>query len=180
MENFIEKSFYIHVKIMRLVGLYPPDKFSYFFSAKSYIMYLVCIVLVTILMFLFVLLDNNLDASQLNYTLIYQGETASMAFKLLPFITKGYAIKECINFFGDKFFVPKSKHEKLITADAIKNSRIIVKMYLVGVFFGVYCWIFKPFLGGRPYRLPLDVWLPYKTSNNFVFTTTYIFLAICK
>lgn len=180
MKNFIQKSFSIHIRIMRLVGLYPPDKFSLFFSVRSYIMYLLCIVMVTMLMILFVLLDNNLDATQLNYTFIYQGETASMAIKLLPFITKGYDIKECINFFGSKFFEPKSKFEKLIIANAVKISRIMVKIYLIGVLLGEYCWIFKPFLEERPYSLPLDVWLPYKTTNNFVFVVTYIFLAICK
>jgi hypothetical protein len=126
------------------------------------------------------IVEEHLDILQLNNTATFLSETICWIIKLLPFLTNGQRIKKCINYFGDTYFKAMlcgDTERKNIINNSIEVCRRNSLVFLVGVIGGLASFIIKPlFLNSQ--RLPLNMWLPFRTSENWIYIAVYLFLAI--
>jgi hypothetical protein len=126
------------------------------------------------------IVEEHLDILQLNNTATFLSETICWIIKLLPFLVNGQRIKKCINYFGDSYFTTLlcgDTDRKNIINNCIQVCRRNSLIFLTGVIGGLASFIIKPlFLNSQ--RLPLNMWLPFRTSENWIYIAVYLFLAI--
>jgi hypothetical protein len=180
MNDIIKQSFNINIFVMETLGLYPCEKHSNFRQVQAYVMYILFIIMVPFLTILNFIVEENLDILQLNNTATFLSETICWIIKLLPFLVNGQRIKKCINYFGDSYFTTLlcgDTDRKNIINNCIQVCRRNSLIFLTGVIGGLASFIIKPlFLNNQ--RLPLNMWLPFRTSENWIYIAVYLFLAI--
>ncbi|KAJ3658578.1 hypothetical protein Zmor_010310 [Zophobas morio] len=175
MANIIEKSFSLNLKVLHIMGLYSLGDNSV--GLKSCILYFVFLVLPIILTFINILMDKRTDNVVENAMVVYLVEAVDYCFKFLPFLYNPKKIQECINFFGDDNFAPKTDQERKIIDECIWVCRRNSFVYFCGILLALIGWHFPVFFfKGR--KLPLDIWLPYdplSTAFRYYLTLIYVF-----
>ena len=164
------------------MGLYSNRKSSILLRLRAYTLYLLLLVLNTILIIAKTLTSKSSNNMETNAMLIYISDCASFCFKLLPFFQNSEKIKRCINFFGEKNFVPKTDYEKKIIDECIRVCHRISAFYFYSVLLTVIGWNI-PALFAKGRKLPLRLWLPYDPSStivNYYFTLVFIAAGIKK
>ncbi|KAJ3658571.1 hypothetical protein Zmor_010304 [Zophobas morio] len=180
MANIIEKSFSLNLKVLNFLGLYSFGESSVVLKIRAFILYFVFLVLVTILTFINTVTEKSSNNMETNAMVSFLAETVSFSFKLVPFLLKSERIRECINFFGEDCFAPKTDQERKIIEECVWVCRRNSTVYFYVILVTHICWNFPVlFVKGR--QLPLSLWLPYDSSAtalNYYFTFTYIATAI--
>ncbi|KAJ3658584.1 hypothetical protein Zmor_010315 [Zophobas morio] len=176
MVNIIQKSFSLNLKVLNIMGLYAYGNSSIFLKVRAYTLYFILLVLTTILIIIKILTSKNSNDLETNVMLTYVTDCVSFFFKLLPFLQNSEKIKQCINFFGQKNFTPKTHQQRKIIEECIWVCRRNSIVYFTGVLLAIIGWNFPVlFVKGR--KLPLRLWLPYDPSSttvNYYFTLVYI------
>ena len=176
MTNLIQDSFKIDIKVLRFFGLYPSNNSSVLVKVKSILLYFLTYVLVSILMLMGILSDNDYDNIQMNFVVIYLCQTVGFAFKVLPLLFNGHGIMNCVNYLQQPSFQPFDLEEKKIADECVHVCHRNSAAYFYGILLCVVVWI-VPNLQFKGHKLPLDCWLPYDvTTNLFYYCATWIFL----
>ena len=176
MANFIQDSFKIDINVLRFFGLYPSNNNSVLVKVKSILAYFVAYVLVTILVFISVLSENDYDNMQMNFIVVWLCESIGFSFKLLPFLINGRRIMECVNYFEQPQFEPTNLEEKKIIDECVWICQRNSKAYFYTIVMSVIVWSI-PVLWFKSAKLPINCWLPYDPEDNlFSYYATLICL----
>ncbi|RZC42777.1 7tm 6 domain containing protein [Asbolus verrucosus] len=177
MKNAIKDSFGINLTVMRALCLYPKEKQTVLWKIQGYIMYFVCIVLVSFLIVINLILEH-LDVSQINNNVIYAAEIVSWITKLLPFLRNGQQIKMCIHFFEDSCFTAfKEEEQKRIINECTRICRRNSLAFLGVVIIALTCCLTAPLFMKEP-RFPFDLWLPFDATGPEIYYSVYIFFSL--
>lgn len=173
--ELIEKSFALNLFIMKLFGLYPPDNYTLLYKIHSVFLYFFFILPIPCLGCFYLLVDDNVSLAVVADNAFLLAEMGCYIIKFLPFITKSEQIKNCINYIEKIQSCITVADEEKIHETCIITCRKITKIFLMSVTAGVTSWSVKPLLL-KTAKLPMDLWLPYKTTGTFNFLVTYVYL----
>ena len=166
MTKIIQDSFKINIDVLRFFGLYPPINNSVLAKVKSLLFYFLSYVLVSILIFIRILSNNDYDNIQMNLTIIFLWETVGFAFKVLPLLLDGRRIMKCVNYFEQPQFEPTDLEEKRIIDECVYECRRNSTAFFYGIMASVVVWSFPAFRHFNTRRLPINCWLPYDPGTN--------------
>lgn len=175
--ELIKESFTLNLYIMKLFGLYPPDNYKLLYKIHSIFLYVIFILPIPCLGCFYLLVDDSISLAVVADNAFLLAEMGCYIIKFLPFITNSKQIKTCINYIEKTQSCITTANEKKINDVCIKTCRRITKIFLMSVTAGVTSWSVKPLLL-KTAKLPMDLWLPYKTTETFNFLVTYMYLVV--
>ncbi|KAJ3666994.1 hypothetical protein Zmor_002405 [Zophobas morio] len=177
MPSIIQQSFSVSLRAMRFFFLYPPDKHKTLYRICTHVMYFVFIVPFPSLQFLNLVLQENLDFSQIADNVFLLAEIMCFLPKLYPFLGNSERIKKCIHYFDGAFFeVVRTEHEEILK-QCMKMCRGTAILFLVAVTGAYISWSTRP-ISWKNHIFPVDLWMPYdvKTAPVTYIVGTYLYI----
>ena len=174
MTSLTQDSFKVSINVLRFFGLYPSNNNSVLAKVKGVLFYLLSNVLVSILIFISLLSDNDYDNVEMNFSVILLCETVAFMFKNLPLLLDGRRIMNCVNYLEGTDFAPFGPEEKKITDECVYICYRNSTANFYGILGSALAWTG---LQVRSRRFPINCWLPYDAATNlFVYYLTWIYL----
>ena len=176
MASLIQDSFKISIDVLRFFGLYPSNNSSVLVKVKSILLYFLTYVLVSTLILIGILSNNDYDSMQMNFMVIFLCETVGFGLKVLSLLFDGRRIVNCVNCLEQPDFQPFDFEEKKITDECVYVCHRNSAVFFYGILACVSAWTL-PSLQSKGRKLPLNCWLPYDpTADLFNYCATLIFL----
>jgi hypothetical protein len=179
MEDVVKRSFYINLKVLRILGLYVPDKSTYLYKLYGCVLLICSLVPDPLFGFIYLARSKESDIMmQAGFNLFLLVAMACFVPKLLPFIVNSGKMKRCIHYMETSIIINLNSEQKKIVDDCIRISRRNSIFFFVCVTLDSTTWTSRSlFLQNG--ELPMEVWLPFDpTKNRVVFYFTYFLTAL--
>jgi hypothetical protein len=177
MVSVVEKSFGTNLRILRMFGMYPPDKYKRVYKIYSYFIYCVMIAPIAILSCMYLLLEDvDMDLIADNAFLACQ--MACKIVKFLPFLINSDEIRRSIYLLECPIFTMYKERQQNIITECIRICNRNCKLFLSFCFFSIMGLAVKPLVAnGKP--LPLEIWLPLDFKQNpTVYYSLYAYMIL--
>ncbi|XP_044258924.1 odorant receptor 94b-like [Tribolium madens] len=164
-KQIVNHSFKLHVKVLTLIGLYPPKNHSILYSIYSIFLFLAVFVPVLVLglpNFFFIE-----DVTSIDFSDFVTVGIIVYFFKIMPFLTSITKIQNCINYFDT--FKYRVKSEEKIIEDCVGSCRRNTNVFLIGCCVSYLGFVAQVLLREEPEKLPLKLWLPFTNEEKPLF-----------
>jgi ABC-type phosphate transport system permease subunit len=174
MENNIKKSFSLNITVLKILGVYPSNKYTHLFKLFSYMLY--TIAMLPTIVFGFIQFFCNIN--------FLNNDVAGVSmFFLSPktwFIVKnGHKIKRCIHYFDNEFVTTVNDGHDEIIDKCVKICQRNSLVFFISCIICTLAWFIKLFFRENISELPLDVWNPFKENHRSIFYyCLYVSLAL--
>ncbi|RZC38331.1 7tm 6 domain containing protein [Asbolus verrucosus] len=165
MEGLVKKSFSANLRVMRLLGFYPPQKYRKLYKIYAYGVYCFFTILIPALASLKLLLETDISLAQISENAFLVCQTGCFVVKFLPFIKSEDQIRRSIFTLECPLFAIYTKKQETIINECIeicrRNCRVFLSVCTITFFF----WAITPFFMGG-FKLPMDIWLPFDNQSG--------------
>jgi hypothetical protein len=161
MENNIKKSFALNITVLKIVGVYPSNKYTNLFKLFSYTLY--NFVMLPTIVFGFIQLFCNIN--------IFFNDLAGIAtFLLSPklwlIVKNGHKIKKCICYFHNEFVTTVNDGHDEIIDKCVKICRRNSLVFFISCIICTLAWFIKLFFRENISELPIEVWNPFEVNDR--------------
>jgi hypothetical protein len=176
MEEVVRQSFTLNLTIMKIIGLYPPRRYSRIYKVYAYTLYVTAMMPPTIFGILHFMFSEDLTA--INYSDFVMVGMIFYAPKLFPFVLNGDNIKKCIHYFdASHYTVLKHEHQKIIE-ECVHNCQRNSRVFFLGCIVGLIGFIGQVFFREDVHKLPLNVWMPQSIQKQSILYYCIYFLLV--
>lgn len=172
MDNTIQKSFGIILKILKFFGIYCHGEKTKLLTLWMYVSYFYYLTFV--LLCLIQGIFGNIPDMQKNQIWLASSECVSGSLKIIPFLKNSKRITKCIDYFSDKKFEAEHTYGHMVLDNCVTICRRNIKIYLIVESCVVVFWYSRALFKGY-YTLPLDIWLPFEITNFVVYAFVWIY-----
>jgi hypothetical protein len=159
MEEVVRQSFTLNLTIMKIIGLYPPRRYSRIYKVYAYTLYVTAMMPPTIFGILHFMFSED-SKTAIYYSDFIMVGMMVYALKLFPFVLNGDNIKKCIHYFdASHYSVLKRKHQKIIE-ECVHNCQRNSRVFFLGCIAGVTGFIGQVLFREDVHQLPINVWMP--------------------
>jgi hypothetical protein len=174
MENSIKKSFALNIIVLKMVGVYPPNKYTNLFRLFSYMLYTFAIL--PTIVFGFIQLFCNINFL---YNDLAGVSVLFLSPKFWLIVRNGHKIKKCIHYFDNEFVTTMNDGHDEIIDKCVKICRRNSLVFFVSLSICAAAWFIKLFLREDISELPLDVWNPFNVNDRSIaYYSLYVSLAL--
>jgi hypothetical protein len=161
MENKIKKSFVLNITVLKIVGVYPSNKYTNLYKLFSYTLY--NFVMLPTIVFGFIQLFCNIN--------IFFNDLAGIAtFLLSPklwlIVKNGHKIKKCIYYFDNEFVTTVNDGHDEIIDKCVKICRRNSLVFFISCIICTLAWFIKLFFRENIPELPIEVWNPFEVNDR--------------
>ncbi|XP_064212275.1 LOW QUALITY PROTEIN: odorant receptor Or1 [Tribolium castaneum] len=181
MPSIIDISFKFNLKVLRISGLYLPEKFKSLYQIYSYLAYFLLVIPVPILECTNLLVQEKITFRQIADSAFLIAELGCFIPKNWPFVRHADRLKRCIHYFSAPIFKTKRKEHEEILQDCIKVCHRSTAFYFASVTVGFFSWAIRP-ISWKNHIFPTDIWLPFDphTASKVQVAGVYFYLVLGK
>lgn len=178
MENLIDKSFGVHLRILQILGMFPTRRFTKLYTVYTYFMYYIVITPIPILVIINLLLKKHVDIVQISDNAFLTCQMACLSVKLIPFLRNIEAIWKTLDMLEQPLFTTSTQRQEKIINECIKTCKRNCWLFFVFCVLSLISWATKPIVQEGK-KLPLEIWVPVDfATNTKVYCFTYIYVVL--
>ncbi|XP_044259474.1 odorant receptor Or2-like [Tribolium madens] len=179
MPSIIDISFKVNINVLRVSGLYLPDKFKSLYQVYTYVTYFLLVIPVPILECVNLLVQEQITFRQIADNAFLIAELGCFIPKYWPFVRHGERLKRCIHYFSAPIFKTDKKEHKEILKDCVKVCHYSTAFYFASVTAGFCSWSIRP-IYWQNHIFPTDIWLPFDphTAPKLHVACVYFYLVL--
>jgi hypothetical protein len=176
MEGIVKRSFNLNLNVMKVIGLYPLDKYPRFYKLYAYFMYSLAVIPASVLGFLEIFFKE--DNSEESYDDPASFVIILLSPKLFSILANGYNIRKCIHYFDVELVTTFNDEHLEIINNCVMICRRNSTVFFAGCVLSIVGWVAKLFFREDMHQLPLDVWFPLKSQNTPLYYCLYFSLVL--
>jgi hypothetical protein len=176
MEGIVKRSFNLNLNVMKVIGLYPLDKYPRFYKLYAYFMYSLAVIPASVLGFLEIFFKE--DNSEESYDDPASFVIILLSPKLFSILANGYNIRKCIHYFDVELVTIFNDENLEIINNCVMICRRNSTVFFAGCVLSIVGWVAKLFFREDMHQLPLDVWFPLKSQNTPLYYCLYFSLVL--
>lgn len=176
MEGIVKRSFNLNLNVMKVIGLYPLDKYPRFYKLYAYFMYSLAVIPASVLGFLEIFFKE--DNSEESYDDPASFVIILLSPKLFSILANGYNIRKCIHYFDVELVTTFNDENLEIINNCVMICRRNSTVFFAGCVLSIVGWVAKLFFREDMHQLPLDVWFPLKSQNTPLYYCLYFSLVL--
>jgi hypothetical protein len=122
MEGIVKRSFNLNLNVMKVIGLYPLDKYPRFYKLYAYFMYSLAVIPASVLGFLEIFFKE--DNSEESYDDPASFVIILLSPKLFSILANGYNIRKCIHYFDVELLTTFNDENLEIINNCVEGTQL--------------------------------------------------------